>query len=830
MPSQLEKNPELATPELNKPPKNALAEGFNASSPQLAGDEFLDEGDNALKPSTAQKTTMQTAKKPLLARYEAFLIPVLVCFVLGNAFSFGIPQFPLRNLMLSIPLSLLCAGVAVASVWVSKSRRTFRMACCLIALMVGAVTFGWKAQSIPKTDVVYLAPIQNADVMGVVQTRPANHRLTLALQTVNGKPATGKVWAYLPYGTGSEDIVPGTRVLMTGNLERPFHSPVPGSFNQQNYLNGLGVSALLRHTERLVAFETANDWPYELQRTTDALTDRIYKTYQHVLPSPQAEIFGGVVLGDKAIPVDKATKLSFVQTGLVHILAASGMNVGIIAASVFWLLSLLKVSYRKRVVVSMVAVALYSVMTGMPPSIQRAAVMLEFALLLKFFNRSLSPLFLLCLATGALVAYNPLLVGNVGFQFSVLTTFGILSMVPPLENAIGYYITRWLAALIVIPAAAQLWIWPLSLAYFNQFPIHSIPLNMVAMVLVTPLTVLGFASALFSLIFPPAAELVTIIARPFLEALLALTHWGSGLSWAQWSLASPSGGQIVLFYAFLFLSLRLLYPRSASEQKPNPTRNALIALVPLALLLGGMLYDQLAARNESQVSILPLSQDANHPGREVYLVKPAGTSSQIAILPSELNFQESHMLADYFRNQHIDGLSAVLMLPGTTTGSNRITQAFEKTAIDTLIKPESLSVSNLLQPENTHSFPGQGMRISLGDKTAIDGQNGAWRVMDGQRCLLGIQQMDAAPIMATDADSSPFKHHRRRITWEMRHNKPLPPPPIVLGEAQPIPGCNLQVQGVAPDERLQNTSPWLSSTHFYRLVQDDSRLSVFDKE
>ncbi|MGG2382992.1 ComEC/Rec2 family competence protein, partial [Salmonella enterica] len=87
---------------------------------------------------------------------------------------------------------------------------------------------------------------------------------------------------------------------------------------------------------------------------------------------------------------------------------------------------------------------------------------------------------------------------------------------------------------LLTPLVAQLWIWPLSVAYFNQFPVHSVPLNVAAMLLVAPLTLIGFISGVISLVFPPLAIALTWLAKPFLWALLGLVQWGNNAGWAQW--------------------------------------------------------------------------------------------------------------------------------------------------------------------------------------------------------------------------------------------------------------------------------------------------------
>jgi ComEC/Rec2-related protein len=762
----------------------------------------------------------EPSHKPLFKRYEAFLVPVFVLFVLGNALSYALPALPFSHLAIGVPLSLMLLGLAIYGVQHPEKRWVFRNALWVIAFLIGCLYYPQGKFQPPPNNIGNFAPRDYAEVRGIVTQSPVDHKLIILAKKLDGKPVSGQILAYVPYNSADDDIQAGTRILIRGNLERPFHSAVPGAFNQESYLANQGITAVLKRPERLVGFETSNEWPYTLQRYTDALKQQVSKTFSQALPSPQAEVFGGLVLGDKAIPIDPKTKQNFIQTGMVHLLAASGMNVGIIAAAVFWLLALLKVPYRTRLLVAIGAVGIYSLMTGLPPSIQRASAMLELALCLKLLNRQLSSVFLLCLASALLIAIHPDNVANIGFQFSVLTTFGLITMVTPLQEAIGYYTTRWLAGLVLIPAIAQLWIWPLSVAYFNQFPIHTIPLNILALALVTPLTVLGFAAALASLVFPPLAGLLAAIAHPLLDALLALAQWGNDMTWARWTLPSPSGWQILLIYGFLFLSLALIY---RMKSWPLP-RKALIGLLPIVLLLAGMALERLQAHNQAHIELLPLS-----PTHEAYIIKPIGAEDRIAILPAHLSYSESRTLGDYFRHQHLSELRAVILLPdlqpslpseaaapeGTPAQHlpegrfsdllqpirfqpTRLQNAFKGTHTRLLLSPNpNQHALESISADERQAFPAPGLRLTLGNFT-VEGHMQALRLMSQQYCLVAIDQ---PPAMAAESPST--------------------------GIESSIPGCSLHV--VSQDSTQIFANRPLPANRYYKLIQEGEQLSIFEQ-
>lgn len=769
---------------IEPPIKPEATDTHEENTPIPAVDEAAGENASAVQPLIAnekQRKSLPEAPKKLLHRFEDFCIPALILFLVGNALAFALPDLAFTHYKVGLPIILILLGVVVYGGGKTENRWVIRLDLWVICLLAGSLYYSHRQFNPGPTDVSHMAPLERTELMGTLVSRSAKNQVILEISSVDGKKATGRVMAYLPPDNANDDLEAGTRLLVDGSLELPFSSPVPGTFNQQDYLRSQHITALLKRPNRLIAFEASSQPRFALQRMTDQLKQQVATTFAHSLPSPQSEILGGIVLGDKAIPVDHATKQAFIQTGLIHVLAASGMNVGIIAGAVLWLLSLLKVPYRTRLGIAMGAVAFYSLLTGLPPSIQRAAAMLELALFLKLLNRELSPMLLLCLASGLLVAINPENIASVGFQFSVLTTFGLLAMVPPLQEAIGYYTTRWLAGLVLVPLVAQLWIWPLSVAYFNQFPIHSIPLNILAVALVVPLTIIGFIAGVISLIFPPVAGWLSLLAKPILDVLLWMVNWGNGQSWAQWSLPSPAAWQIAMLYICLFTSLLAIHRMKDWTR----LQRALVGLLPVVLLLGSTCLENSFARYQNHIDLLPISAR-----REAVLIQPANSNTRLLIAPEAPTYYEARTLADYLKHRHITRLSAVLLLPEpepSTDGSGSLSAAFPRTEIDLLLTNDNLPISNKLPVHKHQVFPPQGGQIDLGP-LKLQGQLTNLRLLHQRYCLMSLSQN-------TQPDGASL-------------------------------GCGLQAS-IGPDGKRFFSDLNLSPDGFYHLVAERSELTVY---
>ncbi len=764
------------------------------STPDLNATEVADQAQVLQRP---KKQPLPELPQKLFTQIEDFAIPAMVLFLLGCALAFALPELAFAQWPVAVPLLLVFVGIIVYGANKPDSRWVIQVDVWAMILIVGAMYYHARQFTPGPDDVSQLvsqsSPQAQVALMGTVTNTLSDNRLVLTVNQANQRKVSGQVIVYLPKNRDSQPLEIGTRLRIEGELGLPAASRLPGVFNYRDYLKGQHITALLKQPSRMIAFETSNQPQFVLQRWTEHLKQTVAQTFAQALPSPQAEVLGGIVLGDKAIPVDANTKQAFIQTGLIHVLAASGMNVGIIAMAVLWLMKQLKAPRRVQFGVAMGAVAFYSLLTGMPPSIQRAAAMLELALFLKLLNKELSPLFLLCLTSTLLVLVAPDNIGSVGFQFSVLTTFGLLAMVGPIQDALGYYITRWLAGLILVPLVAQLWIWPLSIAYFNQFPVHSVPLNIAALGLVTPLTVIGFVAGVASIIYAPLGAALSALARPFLDALLWVVQGGNSLSWAQWSLPSPEPWQIAGLYLCLFAVLVLMH----RFQKMNFGRKALLGLIPVALVLGGLCLEHSQAQQQTRLEWLPLSGE-----KQAVLVQSGQPQGTVLITPQRLRFYEARSLGDYLKHRHIERLSAVVLMPSAPddpSGTGNLKRALQQRTIDLLVTAPDVHASSSLTVKSQQTFPAQGAQLALG-QLHLEGSAQQLMVFHGPYCLLALNPTQ------TEA-STPAR---------------LGTQPTALSSE------TCAVQAVFGESGLQQASGnALSSGHYHRWTQDGPQLSQF---
>ncbi len=209
--------------------------------------------------------------------------------------------------------------------------------------------------------------------------------------------------------------------------------------------------------------------------------------------------------------IDPELVRAYSNTGTLHVLAVSGMHVGLI----FWLINLVLKYFDKRqyqrvlkAIISLIIIWAYSLLCGLSPSILRASVMFSFVALGNIVKNKPNVNNTLAASAFVLLLFDSNMIANVGFQLSFLAVFGIVN--------IQKYFKQWFSFnskignevwnIISVSIAAQLATFPLGLFYFHQFPVYFIASNL----LIIPLTTLVIFVAIAMIFMAGLAQLFSI--------------------------------------------------------------------------------------------------------------------------------------------------------------------------------------------------------------------------------------------------------------------------------------------------------------------------------
>ena len=300
-------------------------------------------------------------------------------------------------------------------------------------------------------------------------------------------------------------------------------------------------------------------WKF-LQSLNDT-RNRIIKIHSKYLKSPNLEIVGGIVFGDDAVAPPSYIKNSFANSGLLHILAASGMNVAFIFAFWFYILRFLKVPYKFCIFSGMFVIILYTLMTGLGASVVRASLMILLVLLGKMIDRDAHSVSLLSFVAVLMLIYNPAYINDVSFQMSFLVTLGLVTTFQIFSQKLTK-IPGFIKDPILIPLVAQFWIAPVQMFYFNTFSLYSIFANITS---VNILSVISFGGFVSSIINTVPCELSNFICQVFdfilnyfLSAIVGISNFFAHLPNCVIQTIHPNIMCVVVYYAILLLITGLI--------------------------------------------------------------------------------------------------------------------------------------------------------------------------------------------------------------------------------------------------------------------------------
>lgn len=356
----------------------------------------------------------------------------------------------------------------------------------------------------------------------------------------------------------------GQLLLVKGRLQ-PVQAPLnPHEFDNKAYL----ASQQIYHQLFVSQYRAASaGWDAFSYWQRVAIQSRAYLlgVVSRLVPDQQAAaVVKAMVLGQRS-ELDNSLRQAYADAGVMHVLAVSGLHVGMVFGILYLLFPLVRRNWWQRVLWLLLVLAVlwcYAWLTGLAPSAQRAAAMFTIIAMGQALRRRGNVYNSIALSAFILLVWDPLLLQQVGFQLSYLAVIGIVYLQPRIRSWLspeqGWLKKLW--ELLSVTLAAQLATFPLGLYYFHQFPTYFFLGNLLAV----PLAFLILYSTLV---------LLALHWLPWLGAVLGwlVNQLASGLNaWVQLTeqlplsrlVATITATELVLLYLSLVAVLLLFRQRS----------------------------------------------------------------------------------------------------------------------------------------------------------------------------------------------------------------------------------------------------------------------------
>jgi competence protein ComEC len=628
---------------------------------------------------------------------RALLQPFVACVagVLGAAWL--APRADVTSPWLLLPAAI-GAVASITLLWRSERTETRRIASLLLGAFVGVALPSLHAPSTPgPSELTHrLASERPRGVLrGTVTSGPRLHARgwiwDVALHSIDGEPIGTDGGRVRLFAERSEHFAPdrsrprpGDVVQLFAQLERYPRARFPERASRRRSMQRRGIVARGVVHDRIQVLRSRAGPLWWMRRSLTRLRLGYERSVLGALSDERAGIALAMTDGSRGL-LDSETWRAFQQTGTAHLLAISGLHMGVLAGIVWWVLGmlangalpLLRRWGRRRVcgcgVVGLLAV--YVLAIGAPVSAARAWLMVTVATLALLVLRPLSSLHALAAAALGLVVVDPHAVETLGFQLSIGATFAILCFLerrpavleapddPTREES---WRRRWMrraGTAMGISLSATLATWPIIVAWTGALPIHALWLNLVVPPLVStlifPLLVAG--GGLVGVVPSIGGPLMQIGAEAMLwmgDVLAAIADspgaiWRLG-TWPPWTAAIVCIGVVTWI---------------ASRLRPRPLATGFVLI-----LLGSAAGLASVHRPEGsplRIDTIPVGQgDAilvRTPGGESILVDGGGSRwgrdpGRAIVVPylTRLGFDRlDWVIATHADIDHVGGLGAV---------------------------------------------------------------------------------------------------------------------------------------------------------------------------
>ncbi len=515
-------------------------------------------------------------------------LPVLVVAWLGGIYGQSLLHAPAWILWLSLPLPM-----AVVVLWWRERPVRFSASCALF-LLLGALRYTAAIPTFDERHLAYYNDQGTATITGVVIEAPdvrdryvnlkvSVHRLEIdgGSHEVQGL-ALVRTGRYPSYSYGDE-------LEIVGLLQTP---PESEDFSYKEYLARQGVHSMVEYAQITVLSQGHGD-PFH--RAIYALKAHLQQTIARLFPEPSASLLTGILLGiETGIPDDLVE--DFNATSTTHIIAISGFNIAIVGGAIGSLTRRYLGIYRAAVV-SILAIAVYTILVGADAAVVRAAIMGSLSLIAIIAGRQTFALASLAAAALLMTLWNPLLLWDVGFQLSFAATLGLVLLVRPwkehVQAGLSHWITEERATAVVrllseplfVTLAAQLAVWPITLYHFRRFSLVSPLTNFLIIPAQPAVMMVGGVATILGAFHPLLGQPVAWVAWLFLHYTIEVVELTARVPLASVDLGGFSAGAMWLYYGLFGVAAAAAHAGRGGRRE---IWTRLTQRVSTKLLIGGL--------------------------------------------------------------------------------------------------------------------------------------------------------------------------------------------------------------------------------------------------
>jgi competence protein ComEC len=471
-----------------------------------------------------------------------------------------------------------------------------------------------------------------AIVHAEVQAQPPYLRTELLVRAIRDsagwRPAYGKILASVEMSEEGETLHYGDVLLIKGKPSALKPPSNPGEFDYRqlmSYRQLFHQHFIRNHAYTLIGGAppvSVRSWAlYARQGGRQVLIDALGSTRAYAIAA-------ALVLGIKE-GLDVELRNAYASAGAMHVLAVSGLHVGVI----FWILRKVFGPLQKRkwgnwifLLVVLSVLWSYAFITGLSASVLRAVIMFSIVSVAQAFQRRSNIYNTLAVAAFIMLCFNPYLIMSVGFQLSFAAVAGIVYLYPRLNRWLTFRtkVATYFWQISCVSVAAQLATFPLGIYYFHQFPMYFWLANLVVIPVALAILVGGLMLIGLSFTGVDIGVPATLLAK-LIEGLNYVVVQVESLPSATLEGLMLSTAQTIAIYFFMVLLLLFFDQKTYSALKL-----AVAALAFIIISLGLRYWEQGRQQQFVVYNIRNHSAMALHEGRQLALLADSALLQQPA--------------------------------------------------------------------------------------------------------------------------------------------------------------------------------------------------------
>ncbi|HRI20231.1 MAG TPA: ComEC/Rec2 family competence protein [Panacibacter sp.] len=348
----------------------------------------------------------------------------------------------------------------------------------------------------------------------------------------------GKIVVYFKKGSDQPPLVYGSKILLQKTLQPITNSGNPGGFDYERYclFQDITAQVFLKADEYIVLPGSNINW---LQQKIFEIRDAVIKTLQQNITGDKEQGVAEALLIGYRNDLDKDLVQAYSNTGVVHIIAISGLHLGMIYGLLLAVFSRFKKYRLARWIQPLVILFVlwaFTLVAGAAPSILRSAVMFSFIVAGASINRKTNMYNTLAASAFCMLVYNPFMLWDVGFLLSYAAVVSIVTFMQPVYK--WFYFRNKMAdkvwGLTSVTISAQVFTIPVVVFYFHQFPNFFLVTNFIAVPL-SGLILYGEILLLCISFISGLAKLTGAILALMVKAMDLFIEYINQLPFAVWS-------------------------------------------------------------------------------------------------------------------------------------------------------------------------------------------------------------------------------------------------------------------------------------------------------